>query len=148
MPRSLNLATCAEIGAALVLVLGGVWKALDPSFFLYGLRSATSRSFFPPLELVGALVFLELALAAWLLSGRARRAARWSASALFLAFTAWHVYARARGVVHPCGCFGRLWQQLGVEPHGLLELALAGVPALALWVSLGEGEREARGGWA
>ena len=117
---------------AVLLLAAAVTKAVNPEYFLSGLHSTFGVYLGRGAAI--AVVALESALAVWLVSGRAARAALGSALALFLVFSAYHTLVLYQPQQTSCGCFGGLWMELtGSRTQLYVEAAAAYLPALALW---------------
>ncbi len=95
--------------AALLAVSGGA-KVFDllGFFSVVATFKVLPPSIIPAASL--ALALIEIALAAWLFAGRARRHAAAAVALLHLFYFAWLTVALLRGFDIPnCGCFGAYW---------------------------------------
>ena len=98
--------TWARLGLAVVWLISGGLKALDPDQTYVAVRA---YDVLPAagVELVAALLpWLELALGVLLLLGVGTRLAATASVALLLVFVAGVTQAWARGLSIDCGCFG------------------------------------------
>ena len=91
---------------AAALATAGALKALDPAAFAGDIGHYRIVSPFVAGVVAVYLPWLEIALAAGLLTPRARASARWLAAALLVGFCAALVSTITRGIDVRCGCFG------------------------------------------
>jgi hypothetical protein len=123
VPNQDRVLTVLRLAVAGILLAAAVSKLRDRTAVAGRLGAARTW----------ALIAVEAALAIWLASGIAPRAAGLAATALFLAFGVHLALARARGARRlPCNCFGA-----GAErPTWLLTARALGLAALAALVAL------------
>jgi hypothetical protein len=125
------LAVTLRLAFAALLLVTGVAKLVDlPGFVaVVGTYRALPEALLAPAAAL--LTAAELALGAWLLSGRRLAEAALATALLHLGYFAWLAVAHARGLDIPnCGCFGVFWARpltawTFVEDGTLLALALA-----------------------
>ena len=127
--------TLARLGLAVVWLLSGVPKALDPDQTYVAVRA---YQVLPPLgvELVAAILpWLEIALAVLLLLGLGTRAVAAVSAGLLVVFIAGVTQAWVRGLSIDCGCFGGGGAVDPGETTYVAELLRdAGFLALAVWL--------------
>ena len=134
-------AMIARLTLAVVLLMAGILKVLDPAGFADGLASfqLVPSPLIVPLAL-GVPLFEILAGAA-LLGGRFRFQGALAATGLAAAFTVFYATAWIRGLDVSCSCFGSI-RFLQVTPAGGLLRAVV-LLALAAWVMRQEYRRGA-----
>jgi hypothetical protein len=94
----------------LVLLATATGKLLDVSGFAGILRSYQALPERSALSLAIAIPLAELALSAWLFSGRRAAGAALASAAMHMAYAAWSTAGILRGLTLPnCGCFGVFW---------------------------------------
>jgi len=94
----------------LVLLATATGKLLDVPGFAGILRSYQALPERSVLPVALAIALAELALSAWLFSGRRVAAAALASAAMNLAYAAWSTAGILRGLTLPnCGCFGVYW---------------------------------------
>lgn len=123
-----------------VIIYSGFLKIHDPSTasqFLEGLIG-TSWRWMP-----GAAAALEIGVAMWLVSGRARGLAGLTAAALFVAFAVMHGAAWALGVDDACGCLGP-GSVLDRMPHSAWIAFTTFLAMICLWTVRGVPLRTSR----
>ena len=127
--------TLARLGLAVVWLLSGVPKALDPDQTYVAVRA---YQVLPPpgVELVAAILpWLEIALAVLLLLGLGTRAVAAVSAGLLVVFIVGVTQAWARGLSIDCGCFGGGGAVDPGETTYVAELLRdAGFLALAVWL--------------
>lgn len=125
--------TAPVLVAAVLLVIAGASKAVDPTMTVGALRALRLPSA-PPVVRAGALAEAAIGVLAVVVGG----ALWWSLVAVsYLAFAAFVVAAlRAGTMVGSCGCFGR--EETPPHPvHVALDLALAALVLVAVVQGLG-----------
>ena len=100
------IGTLARLGLAVVFLVSGVLKAVDPDTTYVAVRAYDVLPKAGVALVAAVLPWLEIALGLVLLAGVATRAAAAVGAALLLVFVAGVTQAWARGLSIDCGCFG------------------------------------------
>ena len=94
----------------MLLAASGVAKLADMSGFVEVVKSYDGLPLAVTPIAAYALTLFELALAAWLATGKNARRAAEAAMALHAVYLLWSLIALARGLnIANCGCFGVYW---------------------------------------